>query len=154
RLPFTRTAARYHPLALAVGQHVATQVVVEIPEPELLQPLRPGVEKRPLELAGAREPPRGTRGQKEIVDAVAVEIAEAVPAEGVDAVVVVRGDDHVVRRAEIDRVLPGDREHVPVDAGEPARPTPDLDVILLPVLERVRQVAKLPPRVATVEYRV
>jgi hypothetical protein len=74
--------------------------VVEIAEPDILQTLGIVGEVPPVELAEAREPPARAGRQEQVVDAVAVEVADTVLAEGVDLDAVAAADMDVGRRVE------------------------------------------------------
>ncbi len=78
-----RGAAGDLPVAAVLGEDVASQVVVEVPEPDLVELLVGKVEIRPVRVAAARVPPRHPGGEEQIVDAGAVEVADAVVAEWV-----------------------------------------------------------------------
>ena len=140
RLPVSGAAARDHPLPVMIRKHVASQVVVEIAEPQVLQALRLGVEIGPMKLAEAREPPRRACREEQIIHAIAIKIAHTVTAEGVDVVHVARSDGDVVRRVKVDRVvLARERKDVVVDVCADRGPASDVDVVFLPVLPCVRE---------------
>lgn len=107
------------------------------------------VEKRPLKFAEARKPPRRTGRKKKVIDAVPIKIAYAVLSEGVDVEKVTRVDRDVVLGVEVDGVvLLFVCEDVLRDAGEFARLSPDMDRIVLAVLEGISEVQELKAGVA------
>src|SRR5437762_2006550 len=102
-----------------------------------------------MELAAAREPPRRTRSEKQVIHAVPVEIAYAVFSEGIGVDDVAGADINLFVRVERDRVIPPIalqarmREDIIGNVCAYSRFSSDFDCIVFPVLPSVSQVPEL-----------
>jgi hypothetical protein len=134
--PGPRASARDHPFPVALGQHVTALILVEVPEPDLIQALGPSAEIGPLELAEARIPPRLACREQQIVDAIAVEVTDPVASVRIkiDDVVGPEMDDvEIVSIVDMNRIVApiileafvGKNVVMDIDAG--LRPSANLD---------------------------
>ena len=87
------------------GEDIAAAIPVEVPEGDLVQPLRGLPEIPPGHLAAAGVPPGDPGRQQEIVEAVAIEVAHAILAVGVRLDDIAGANRDALVRKEIERIV-------------------------------------------------
>src|SRR5215510_9163545 len=107
-----------------------------------------------MELAEAREPPRGTGRKEQVVHTIAIEIAHAEMAKGIDVVHIARANGHILRRLQSDRLpqITPQRKDILVDEGAvwKTRLASDVNVVAFFVLPSVPHERELNACVAAV----
>ena len=142
--PRTRSSARQLQAIAVPGDDIAPGIPVEITEAHFVQLLRRRFEECPVHPGSARNPPRDSCWQKEIVPAVAVEIADAISAVRIEANDISRPDlDMLTVPRQVDGVLalvvlePFVGKDVEADRRQLPRSAPNLDGVVVDVLKGV-----------------